>query len=205
MTETDPMQSMADDLAEKIKVRAEEIFDADMVQTGKAVAWADVPERVRAIYYMAARESIMEELYAKAPSREDAAGAESVKVEIQKNTTDMWVFADSAGDELLRLFRDANGTVDVQINPSLTYSQAAQAFSQIVFEQNNRVQNIDFGRALSYMRQGFRVARAEDNCVYALADDALTCTIDGVSYPCDEMQVAHLLAQDWYVHGKADA
>ena len=133
-----------------------------------------------------------------------ADATDKAEVNLKTNVQNYWVFVDQkTGDELLRLFRDErNGKVDVMLNPTLTYTQAAQKFSQIVFEQNNQISQLNFAQALLYMKRGFNLKRANQHTTYKLVDGGFQFKYAGEPFSPmrNPLFVSDdLLAEDWQV------
>jgi len=150
----------------KVISKAQEVFTAEMTRRNIAhYSWDDLPQQVKSAYIEIARiawlQDYVNEQNKNAPGNQAVVEVDdcSHDVNIKSNTPNIFLFLDDSKEELFRLIKTCDGKLDVLLTDKVTYTQAAKAFLQIVFDQANVTRNSPIDHALELMRQGHWVTR----------------------------------------------
>lgn len=183
-----------DEVSARIIEKAKEIFAAEMPEKGELT---DQSLRVQNVYMMAGREALLNDYVGSVETVSDT--EISNKLELVNNTPDMFVFAFGDGQEFLRIFRDNHGNVDVEVDPRMTYTEAASAFTQVIFQNSAKQQNLNFSRAFELMMQGHKVELFNGSLAYHIENDCLMATDkeSGEKAPLSELTDILILSRDW--------
>lgn len=224
-------EAQAQEEVSKVIEEAKSLFGKEMARIGaRSTNWDDLPNQIKAGYLEMARASWLNTYIAELQARGNKAEVDSFSqdVNIKTNTPDTFIFGTQDKTYCI-IHRDLEGRVDVTLPEDTTYTESARAFLQILFEQANRISNVNFAQAFNLMRQGHWLTRGSviNESALVKPDQQRACwfvTInpdDGQFYltvvnkkhhdtivnhplPCDFdfFDTASILATDWEVYSK---
>jgi len=153
------LDSLDASINDRLKEKAEALFNKDMKDTGGSLPWAKANERIRQLYYQGARAELMNDMIAAQITKSDMPVAVETRndVTIGHNSPDMIKFVDTKGEELFTIHKTVAGDVDITLNADLKYTDAALIFLQIAFEHTTKLRFLNFSRALEFMKKKYRV------------------------------------------------